>query len=402
MSTTDTHTEGKLKRKRVKTPTCLQMEAVECGAAALRMVLGYYGKFLPLEVLRTDCGVSRDGSKASNIIRAARKHGLVAKGYKKTITELAALRMPAILFWNFNHFLVLEGFDEARNIVWVNDPAQGPRKIDWKEFKESYTGVVLVFEPGEEFETGGEKPSVLRALKRRLTGAESALLFVSLAALGLVLPGIVIPVFSMVFVDYYLVGRSQNLLMPLLLAMTVTALLRGFLVWLQKYYLLRMETKLALVSSSKFFWHVLRLPIEFFTQRYAGDIGNRVHLNDRVARLLSGDLATAAFNLFSAAFLVLIMLTYSASLTLIGVGFAAVNIATLTYVARKRADGNMRLTQEDGKQFGVAVGGLQIIETLKACSRKAFGVTLHDEGAQVGTKLVGVGDIETFGRFAKG
>jgi NHLM bacteriocin system ABC transporter peptidase/ATP-binding protein len=351
---------------RIKTPTVLQMEAVECGAASLAIILSYYKKFLPLEKLRQDCGVSRDGSKASNVLAAGRKYGLECKGLKRRVETLKELDLPAILFWNFNHFLVLEGFDDENDCVYLNDPAEGPRVVDMKEFIGSYTGIVLTLQPGESFEEGGDPPSIINSLRSRIAGSERAVIFVSLVSLALVIPGIVIPVFSKVFVDDYLVGRSHDFLVPLLVAMGITAILRGTLVWLQKRYLLRLETKLALSSSSRFFWHVLRLPIVYFSQRYAGEIGNRVTLNDKVAQLLSRDLATAVFNMISILFFVMLMFTYDVMLTLIGIFFAGLNVLALMYVARKRADGNIKLQQEEGKQIGIAMGGLQIIETLKA------------------------------------
>ena len=350
--------------RRAKTPTVLQMEAVECGAAALAMVLGYFGKIVPLEELRVACGVSRDGSKASNVLRAARGYGLAAKGYRKEPAELKQLPVPAIIHWNFNHFVVLEGFKKGR--VYLNDPATGPTTISEAEFDQSFTGVVLTFEPGPDFTRGGERPSLLKALRRRLPGSGVALAYVLLAGLALVLPGIVTPAFNRVFVDQVLVRGLSEWVRPLLWFMGVAALLNAGLVLLQQHYLLRLESRLALDSSSKFFWHVLRLPVEFFTQRYAGEIGSRVGINDRVARLISGDLATTALGMLMIAFYGVILFQYDLVLTLVGVSMAALNMAALKYVSRRRTDLNQRMLQDRGKLMGTAMGGLQTIETLKA------------------------------------
>jgi NHLM bacteriocin system ABC transporter peptidase/ATP-binding protein len=350
--------------RRVRVPTVLQMEAVECGAAALAMVLGHHGRTVPLEELRLACGVSRDGSKASNIVKAARRYGLVAKGLKKEPEALRALPVPMILHWNFNHFVVLEGFRKGR--AYVNDPASGPRSVTGAELDQAFTGVALVFERGDTFVRGGEAPSMAQAVRTRLEGSRLALLFVVLAGLGLVLPGLVVPTFSRVFVDDVLVAGLRDWVRPLLLAMAAAALVFGALTWVQQWYLLRLETKLALSTSARFFWHVLHLPMGFFTQRFAGEIGSRVAINDRVAQLLSGDLATSVLNLVAVAFYAAVMVQYDLVLTLLGVVVAGLNLAALRWVSRRRVDLSRRMLQDRGKLMGTAMGGLQTIETLKA------------------------------------
>ncbi|HEV3072834.1 MAG TPA: NHLP family bacteriocin export ABC transporter peptidase/permease/ATPase subunit [Thermoanaerobaculia bacterium] len=350
--------------KAVRTPTVLQMEAVECGAAALAIVLAHHGRWVPLEVLRTACGVSRDGSKASNMVKAARTFGLVAKGYKKEPADLRGMAPPMIVHWNFNHFLVLEGFRQGR--VHLNDPASGPRTVSEDELDQSFTGVVLTFQPGPDFRPGGEAPRLLAALGRRLAGARSALVFALATGLALAVPGLVAPAFSKVFVDRLLLEGQHEWLGPLLAAMAAAALVLGTVTWLQRVYLLRLETKLALGASSRFLWHVLRLPAEFFSQRYAGDVSSRIGINDRVAGLLSRDLATNALAAATIVFFGMLMFAYDPVLTLIGIAVVSLNIAALRFVARRRTDGNRRLLQDQGKMMGTAIGGLQTIETLKA------------------------------------
>ena len=296
------------KRKRVRTPVVLQMEAVECGAAALTIVLHHHGKYVPLEELRIACGVSRDGSKASNILKAARTYGLLANGYSKEPEELRDFSLPVIIHWQFNHFVVLEGFHKGK--VFLNDPASGSRVVSEEEFDQSYTGIVLTFEPGPSFEKGGQRKSVVKALQRRLSGSRLALTYVVLAGLALVVPGLAIPIFTKIFVDEILIGQFHDWIRPLLIAMTLTALMRAGLTWLQGYYLTRFETKLALTTSSKFLWHVLHLPVGFFSQRFAGEIGNRVGINDRVAQLLSGEISTTLISVVMIVFYAIIMLQY--------------------------------------------------------------------------------------------
>ncbi len=351
-------------RKRIKTPTVLQMEAVECGAASLGIVLHHYGKYVALEELRLACGVSRDGSNALNIVKAARGYGLKAKGVRRSnLQGVLTLPLPLIVFWKFTHFLVVEGFSKDR--VYVNDPATGPRTITLQEFDESFTGIALVVEVGPEFEKGGRPFNLIRALQQRLAGSRYGLLYVLLASLFLVIPGLLVPVFLRVFVDDILVS-GRDWITPLLVGMGLAVVVRMWLTWLQQMYLLRLETKLSLSGSSRFFWHILHLPVEFFTQRYAGDIAFRVQVNDRVAQLLSGELATAAINMLLVVFYGLLMLQYDALLTLVSVVIVAFNILALRYISRRRVDANRNLLQERGKLVGTAMDGLETIETLKA------------------------------------
>lgn len=350
--------------KRVKTPTILQMEAVECGAAALAIVMAYYGRIVSLEEARVACGVSRNGSRANNILTAARNYGFTAKGYKRSLEKLKATPMPAIIFWNFNHYVVVEGF--GRDKVYINDPARGPRVVSLEEFDESFTGVTLAITPGPDFQKGGKKPSLIKGLRQRLVGSGNALLYVFLASLCLTLMGFVVPAFSRIFVDQFLVQGLTSWVAPLLVAMGLTTLMLAAFTWLQQNYLLRLETKLAIATSAHFFWHVLRLPIDFFNQRRAADVSVRVAINDRIAQLLSGELATNALNIALIVFYLVIMIQYDVVLTGVGVFMALVNIASLRFISRRRVDANQQLLNEQGKYVSTAFNGLQMIETLKA------------------------------------
>lgn len=355
--------------KRVRTPTLLQMEAVECGAAALGIVLGYYGRHVPLEELRIECGVSRDGSKASNMVKAARRYGLSTRGLVKEPDELRSLPLPLIVFWNFNHFLVVEGFRNDQ--VYLNDPSSGPRVVSAEEFDYSFTGVAIVLQPTPSFTPGGDKPAMLPALLKRLRGSESALLYAVLTGVLLVIPGLVIPAFTRVFVDDVLLGNMKEWLTPLLIGMGVAAAMRAALSWLQQAVLLRLEAKIALTSSSRFFWHVLRLPMQFFYQRFPGEIGSRVQINDRVAQLLTGQLATTIISVITVIFYGAVMLAYDVVLTLLGVSFITLNIVALRYVSRRRVDENRKLQRARGQLVGVSMGGLQMMEDLKATGSEA-------------------------------
>jgi ATP-binding cassette, subfamily C, bacterial len=349
---------------RVKTPTLLQMEAVECGAAALGIILGYFGRVVPLTELRQECGVSRDGSKASNVVKAARHYGLQAKGLQKPLDTLKDLQPPYIVFWNFNHFLVLEGFGPDR--VYLNDPATGPRTVSLQEFDQAYTGVVLVMEPGPNFSQGGRKPSILESLSRRLVGVKGALVYCLVAGLLLTLPRLAVPAFTQVFVDEVLVQGRQEWLRLLMVGMLITVVLIGLLARLRLYYLRRLMLKLSIGMSGQFLWHTLRLPVGFYAQRFAGEISSRLDMNDKVANILSGRLATTVIDAVMIVFYALLMFFYDWVLTLIGFFFAGINVLALQLLSRSRVDANMRLAQEYGKVSGVAIGGIQTMETVKA------------------------------------
>ena len=352
------------KIRRVRTPTIIQMEAVECGAAALGIILGFFGKWVKLEELRISCGVSRDGSKASNVLRAARSYGLESKGYQVEADKLRTFETPFVVFWNFHHFLVVEGF--SRDKVHINDPGTGPRTISYQEFDNSYTGVALTFAPGSNFKSDGEQPSSWKSLLARLNGGGPALSLVMLASLFLVIPSLVVPAFNRIYIDRVLTDGFTEWIGPLILFMVGTAIAAMALTSLQQQYLLRLETRMTLGSSSNFIRHVLRLPVSFFSQRQPADVSSRIQSNDTVAQLLSRDLATSVISAVLVIFYAGFMFTYDPVLTILSAVFMALNIVILRVVARTRVDATRRLHQDQGRLVGTTYNGLQMIETLKA------------------------------------
>jgi ATP-binding cassette, subfamily C, bacterial len=350
--------------KRVKTPTLLQLEEVECGAAALGIILGYYGRFVPLAQLREECGVSRDGSQPASIVKAARNYGLYAKAFKKETQQLAQMRLPVIAFWNFSHLLVIEGITDT--VVYLNDPATGPRTVSRQEFDHSYIGVILKFEPGPNFKKGGRAPNVLLSLLDRLRGSTGALSLSIFLGFLLVIPGLLLPVFSQVFVDQILVEERTDWLRPLLIGMFFTTLMQGFLFAQQRRYLRQLQTKLSISMSSRFFRHLLKLPVGFYTQRFPGEIAGRLKLNDKVAQVISGSMAETLINLVMAFLYLIVMAAYNGILTAIAVTFAALNILALIKVGAWLEERYMQMDKDDGKVEGVAIAGIQSMETLKA------------------------------------
>src|SRR5882757_9620098 len=361
-------------RKNVRrTPTILQMEAVECGAAALAMVLAHHGAWIPLEQLRVACGVSRDGSKASNIVRAARTFGLDARGFRKEPSTLHELPMPCIIHWNFNHFVVLEGIDGGD--VYINDPAIGRRRTDMIELDLAFTGVVLAMEPTAAFQRSGSKPQGLRLLLRELRSSKTAVGLLVVVSLALVVPAIVAAGFSKIFIDHILIQHTSSWLIPLLIGMALTALVRAVLTFVRQSLLLRLQTKLSVVMVSRFLWHVMALPVEFFTQRHAGDIANRVGANEQIGRLLSSGVAANALNLTSIVFFAAAMAIYDLPLAVIGVAMSLANVLALKLIGKRREDLSRSLSLEQGKLVGATVSAVRSIETLKASGLEdeAFG-----------------------------
>jgi NHLM bacteriocin system ABC transporter peptidase/ATP-binding protein len=367
---------GELRRRgsRRQVPTILQMEATECGAASLAMILASHGLWVPLEALREACGVSRDGSKASNILRAARRYGLAAKGYRLEMEDLHKTAFPLIVFWNFNHFVVLEGM-EAGGAAWINDPAAGQRRVPADEFDRAFTGVVLAFQPVPGFVRGGARPSVVRGMLSRLGRSGGLVALLGLLHAGLLVPGLATPFLTQFFVDEVLVPGMRDWFAPLLLGLAITAIVRGGLTALQATLTVRLQTKLAVIEASRLFWHIFRAPIEFFALRYVGDIASRVGSADRVTRLLAEQAGAALAAVAALFFYGAVMLLYNAPLAAVSLLLILGNTLFLRLVWRRQENVSRRLVREMGRMMGASVSTIAMIDTLKASGREteAFG-----------------------------
>ncbi len=357
-------------QRRRRTPTVIQMEAVECGAASLGIVLGHHGRHVPLEELRQKCGVSRDGSTAGSVVRAARVFGLEAKGLQLDLRDLPRLELPAILFWRFNHFLVLEGYGRK---VRLNDPATGPRSVTWEEFDESFTGIALTMRPGPEFAPGGERRRVLGALLARRPRLGSVLYLAILLGLVVALAGLTVPVLTRVFVDDVLLGGGQSALGTLLVALGVATGLTLCATLLQQLLLVRAEAVFALGSAARFVRHLLRLPVTFFDQRQAADLTNRVRGNDVVADVLARRLAGTAVDGMLVLAYGALLIQYSPLLGLLAVAFAGLNIVALRYAATLRTSAVAGLQADRGKLFAAVYTTIHMIESIKAGGEEQTG-----------------------------
>lgn len=351
-------------RKIAKVPVVMQMEATECGAASLAMVLAYFGRWLPLEQVRLDCGVGRDGSNAGNLLKAARTYGLKAQGYRCSLDGVKKMSFPLIVHWNFNHFVVLCGFKKEQAVLC--DPGRGRVTVSMKEFDEAFTGIALTFEKSEAFTPGGRPRSILVFVRSRLHSALGPFLFVAAITFLIAVAGMAAPVFSRIFMDEILSGKNAAWLTPFLAALGALFLFQTAVSLLQTVCLLKIRGKLAVSANSGFMWHVLRLPIEFFSQRYAGDIAQRQQSNEGIAETLIAHLAPMALNLAMLFFYFFVMLQYSPLLTVIGLFTAVLNLAVTQYVSGKRINLARAQMRDAGKLAATALSGIEMIETIKA------------------------------------
>lgn len=351
-------------RRHRRTPTLLQVDAAECGAAALGIILGHHGCWITLEELRVACNVSRDGSSALAILRAARAFGLEAQAERLEPADLRLRELPAIIHWGMNHFLVVERVEQGR--VWLNDPATGPRQVSTAEFDRMFTGIVLFMRPGPAFRRQGQAPSLRAGLGRRLSGASDAFGFILMMSIALVVPGLLVPVFAQIFIDQVLINRFAGWLWPLIFGMGLSAVLMAALTFLQREALLRLETRLALAGAAGFVDHVVRLPLLYFAQRHPGEVASRVMLNDRLAQLIAGDVGAVVLNLLTATAFLVAMMVYAPMLGLLVAAGAAVNLALLARSSRALADDNRRMVVATTMQAGFAKQGLGMITSYKA------------------------------------
>ena len=353
-----------------KVPVIMQMEALECGAASLAMVLAYYGKWVPLEQVRLDCGVSRDGSNMKNVFLAGQHYGMEAHGYRMELDGLKEEGVfPCIIHWEFNHFVVLDGFRNGKAVI--NDPARGVVQIPMEEFDEGFTGMVLSFVPGEGFVPSGKKRSTLDFARERLKGAGAAVAFVIITTIIGNFFGIIKPVMSRIFYDRLLSGRAPEWLIPFITAMAVLAAFQLIVQWAQIVYTLKINGKMAIEGNASFMWKVLRLPMNFFSQRMAGDILQRQGTNAGIAETLVNTVAPIALNTFMMFFYLIIMIRYSLVMTLVGLVSLAANMAVAEYLAKKRVNVTRVQMRDAGKLASATLAGISMTETIKSSGAEA-------------------------------
>lgn len=346
-------------------PVIMQMEALECGAASLAMVMAYYGKWVPLEQVRSDCGVSRDGSNAKNIYMAAQHYGMEVRARRMSPEQIREEGFcPCIVHWDMNHFVVVKGF--RGNSVYINDPARGSLKISWKEFDESFTGIVLFATPSKDFVPEGGPKSVLKFARKSLSGAGAALVFVALTTIIFYLFGIINSVTSRIFIDRILSGYNEDWMYPFVLVLSGLAVIELVVVWVRAIYQLKLNGKMTIVGGTSYMWKVLHLPMEFFSQRMAGDIQMRIGMSEGIASTLVETLAPVVLDTVMMILYLVLMIRYSLILTAIGVGSVLVNIFLAQLISRKRVNMTRVRLRDAAMLESTTVNGISMIETIKS------------------------------------
>ncbi len=375
-------------KKIAKVPVVMQMEALECGAASLAMVLAYYDKWVPLEQVRLDCGVSRDGSNLKNIYLAAVSYGLEPQAYRMNVSTIREQgTFPCIIHWNFNHFVVLDGF--TKNKAVINDPARGVVQVTIEEFDMSFTGVALTFVPGEDFVPSGKRKSTLAFAAKRLRGAGPAVAFVVMTSVIGYLFGIINPVMSRIFFDRLLTGRAPDWLHPFIVILSLLTAFQIIVEWAKTEYSLKINGKMAIEGNASYMWKVLRLPIEFFTQRMTGDILQRQHTNASIASTLVGQVAPLALNIVMMGFYLFVMIRYSVPMTLIGFTSLLLNLLLARYMSAKRVNLTRVLMRDEGKLSSATMAGISMTETIKSSgAEEGFFRRWSGYQASVNTQMV--------------
>ena len=350
----------------VRTPTVLQMENTECGAASLSIILQHFGKYVPLTQLRELCGVSRDGSDAANLLLAGESLSLNGKGFKKGLVQLQEVKLPVILFWEFNHFLILEGF--VGDKVMLNDPAVGPRSVTKDEFETSYTGIVLTLDPTPEFKKAGKAPSVWPIVFRRMSTERFALLFTLLTGLVLVLPQLVMPIYAQIYMDEVIGNQLQQWLKPMLWAFAFTIIFQAIVQQLQLMSTIALEKRLTRRFAAQFERHVLSLPERFFSQRYSGDIALRMQYNNQISDFIASSLIPLATGSTLLVFYLILTFLYSPILGSIVIATTSINAIVVSLNLRYLEDASLQISKDTAKTGAVVVGAVREIESIKSAA----------------------------------
>ena len=351
-------------RRRAHTPLMLQLTETECGAVCLGIVLAHFGRWVSVEELRETCSVGRDGCSAADIFRAAQRYGLEARGWRRQPKHLRSMPLPMIVFWEFNHFVVLEGFRGDRFLI--NDPGSGHRTVSAEEFDRAFTGVTLTFQPKPEFRPGGVRPGLLHRILPWLRDVKEPLAFAMCCGLLLTLPSLAMPFLLGLFVDFVLSGREPSWSGALTGSLVGAAALLYLLTWLRERCLRLLSVRLAIDHGARFMERLFRLPMGFFTHRLSGDLTSRIQLLDMVSNVAAHHLAGISIEIVTSMAFLGLMLAYDPLLCAVVVGLGVLSAVAMRVLARVRVDENRRLRREQGMLYGIGMFGAGKIDALQA------------------------------------
>jgi NHLM bacteriocin system ABC transporter peptidase/ATP-binding protein len=347
-----------------RTPSILQVEHTECGVVSLAIVFGYFNKWFSIEYLRDACGVSRDGSNALNLIKFAQEAGFEAHAYSLELSDLKELGIfPMIIHWKFNHFVVLERIKGKK--YWINDPANGRQVLDEKEVDECFTGVVLTFEPDDSFEPSGKAPSWTKSLVSYASEIKYGLLLATALGLALVIPGALLPILSIIFIDYILVQNFKDWLPVLLGGICVLAVLQFLLNYLQQTITLVFQTRLSIALNSRIISKSMGLSLAFFSQRSASEVAGRSQLVDQLSALITGPLGKSFIGLLTAIVYWFVMFYFDSKLSLIVLGIAGINLLYFSWQVGRVRELNQAITRESSLNTGEQLQALQLLPEVK-------------------------------------
>jgi len=353
-------------RSRKRVPVLQQVTMVECGAACLAMLLSYHGRKTSISEIREQCGLGRDGLSALNIVKAARKYGMRVRALSLKENDFRFVSLPAIVHWEFNHFLIVERW--SAKSVEVVDPALGRRRLTAQEFDDGFTGVVLMLEPGVHFkrENKPAKLSLRTYVRNYLQQAPTAVLQVIGASLLLQLLGLVVPLLAEVSIDQIIPLKMLSALdlfglgmIMIVLAQLVTRLLRASV-------LIYVQSRVDMSMMLNFFEHLVSLPQRFFLQRSSGDLLARVESNSVIRDTISNQLFSTLLDGTFVIVYLAILYTQSLAFTITVVVIAGLQVILLLCTNKPVRELMNRELAAAGKSQGYITEALGGMKTLKA------------------------------------
>ena len=373
-----------------KVPVVIQMEAMECGAASLCMILAYYGRWVALSEMRDLVGISRDGTKLSSMSKVARSFGLTATAHSTDVEGLFKnASFPCIIHWQFRHFMVCCG-RRGKN-VYINDPAKGMIKMSIEEFDNGFTGIYADYAPTESFEPGGREKSIWEYAKENLTDAKSTIVFVGLASIVTALTGAMMPALTRVFVDRVLSGQSNSWIGPLITLMIIVCLIMLMVGWVQAVFQMKLFGLLGIKSCTRYMWHMLHMPQQFFFQRQPGDLQQNEAATEGIAKTFINQIVPLVINTIMMIYYAVVMIMYSWVLALIGFAIVAVNLALSRYLANRKINTVRGMKKANGKMMSSSMAAIGMIETIKASGAEnvyfnkwsGFQASVSDENVKI-------------------